>query len=75
MSLPGVRGKRRCRAEQKLVHHGSILWRNGILSIVIGMEVEEIKNHELHSTADAFFVKHKSGGIVAVFHPLKILKA
>ena len=57
------------------VHHGSILWRNGVLSIVIGMEVEEIKNHELHSTADAFLVEHKSDGIVAVFHSLKILKA
>ncbi len=39
------------------------------------MEVEEVKNHKLHSASDAFFVEDKSGGIVAVFHTLKILKA
>ena len=53
---------------EKLVHNGSILWRNGVLSIVIGMEVEEVKNHELHGASDAFLIENKSGGIVAIFH-------
>ena len=38
------------KQSKKLVHHCGILRRDGILSIIIGMEVEEIQNHKLDGT-------------------------